>query len=162
MQVSANRQRKSVPKAVLSGIAPAVDASAARIKRSLSARGRRVALFVIAICVINLFDLVLTIRAHRDGVLHEENPIARSILEIGPMALLVFKMSVIAGAGYVLFSFRRHRCAELACLVVLAAYVGVAVRWRICYAFYDMSTVAWQDNVTYDMFDPVSVLLNCL
>lgn len=162
MQISANRRSRPVSKQAFAGILPGVDCHAARIKRALSARGRRVALFVFAICVINLFDLVLTIRAHRDGMLHEENPLARLLLEFGPMALLVFKISVIAGAGYVLFSLRRHRCAEVACVFVLLTYVAVAVRWRICYAFYDMSTVAWQENVKYDMFDPVSVLLNCL
>lgn len=169
MQMTANRRTGSAPKEALAGpkqalagIVPAVDSGATRVKRALSARSRRVALFVFAICVINFFDLVLTMRAHGDGMLHEENPIARSILEIGPMALLIFKMTVIAGAGYVLFSLRRHRCAEIACVLVLVAYIGVAVRWRICYAFYDMSTVAWQEDAPYDMFDPVSVLINSL
>lgn len=162
MQVLANQNSRAASGVSLRGILPSVDVHAARIKRSLSARGRRVALFVLAISLISVFDLVLTMRAHADGMLHEENPIARTVLELGPIALLVFKMSMIAGAGYVLFSLRRHRCTELACVLVLIAHFGVAVRWRICYAYYDIATVAWQDNVEYDLFNPVSVLFNCL
>ena len=141
---------------------PALRQGGPSIDVGAPARGRRVALFVLAICVINMFDLVLTMRAHADGILEEANPIARSILQFGPMALLAFKVSVIAGAGYVLFSLRRYRCAELASVVVLIAYVAVAFRWRLCYAFYDLSTIAWHDNSGYDLLDPVSVFSNCL
>ncbi len=162
MQVFANQDIRETSSVTLMTVLPGVDTHAARLKRSLSARGRRVALFVLAITLISVFDLILTMRAHADGILHEENPIARAVLEFGPAALFVFKMTVIAGAGYVLFSLRRHRIAEVASVFVLITHIAVAVRWRICYEFYDIATIAWQDNPGYDLFDPVSVFINCL
>ncbi len=141
---------------------PLLSAIGEPVGQASAGRGRRVAIFIVAICMINLFDLALTMQAHADGMLDEQNPIARSILKIGPAALSAFKLAVIAGAGYVLFSFRRHRCTEFASIFVLIAYVAVALRWRLCYALYDFTASGAYDSGGLVLASPMNGLVGFL
>jgi hypothetical protein len=124
-------------------LAAAGDASVRAAQRALdcvkSARGRRVLYLLIGVWMLNLFDLTLTLRAWADGMMHEENPLARSLLEQDPAALLIFKLLIVAGATAILFNFRRFRCAEIASTVVLVVYTGVALQWKLCYELYDIA-----------------------
>ena len=106
-----------------------------------SGRSRRVLFLLAGVWLLNLFDLALTLLASSDGMLHEENPIARALLH-SPAALLAFKLTLVAAATAVLFNFRRFRCAEIGCTFALVIYAGVAVQWKLCYDLYDISHTA--------------------
>ena len=103
----------------------------------VSSRTRRVFLLLVGVWMLNIFDLLMTTQAAADGVLHEENPLGRMLLRAGPSALTVFKMGVLCLGTFVLFNFRRFRCAELASCLVLAVYTGVAFQWKLCYDVYE-------------------------
>ncbi len=99
-------------------------------------RGRRVLYLIVGIWILNAFDLLMTIRAHADGVLDEANPIAQAVLPHGTAAMVIFKLGLVALATYSLIRFRRHRCTEVASALVLVAYLGVACQWQLCYDMY--------------------------
>ena len=88
--------------------------------------------------ILNLVDLGMTLRASADGVLDEQNPLARLALSCGPSVLLAGKLAVLIGASCVLFQYRARRCAELASAFLLTVYVGVAFQWKYCYEMYDI------------------------
>jgi len=104
-----------------------------------STRKRRVLAILAMVWIINGFDLALTVIAQRDGVLYEGNPIARQVLNYGEGAVMLFKLTLVAGASSVLFWFRSHRCAELAALLVALTYCLVAFQWKLCYEMYDLT-----------------------
>lgn len=115
---------------------------------SVAARGRRVIVLLLGLWIINAFDLALTLLAMRDGVLYEENPVARALLAHGPHALAVFKVLTVAAASSVLLYYRRHRCCEWATALVATAYTLVALQWKLCYEMYDITLTAnvqWSD-----------------
>jgi len=109
---------------------------------AIGARGRRVLYLLLGVWLLNLFDLSLTLRAWGDGMLHEENPLARVMLQRDPAVLLAFKLSVVGAGTTVLFNLRRFRCAEVASMLVLLVYAGVAVQWKFCYELYELSLTA--------------------
>ena len=104
-------------------------------------RGRRVLYLLVGVWILNAFDLSLTLRAQADGMLHERNPLARAILSFGAPAIFAFNAAAVAGATCVLYRLRSHRCAEVASVLVLFAYVGVACQWMLCYEMYELSHV---------------------
>ncbi len=118
-------------------------------------RARRVFLLLLAVWLLNAFDLTLTMLADADGILEEGNPIARAILARGALTLFAFKIITVFVASVVMFGFRRYRCTEIALFVVLAAYTLVAVKWHVCYAMYDIGNtrdgclvdIAWLDTM---------------
>jgi len=127
-----------------------------------SARGRRVLYLLFGVWMLNLFDLTLTLRAWGDGMMHEENPLARALLQQDPTALLIFKLLIVAGATAILFNFRRFRCAEIACTVVLVAYTGVALQWKLCYEFYDLAHTSAVGNADISRIDAMMRFLPIL
>lgn len=104
-----------------------------------STRSRRVICLLLCVWIINGFDLVLTVLAQRTGMLHEENPIARAVLAHGEGAIFAFKVLLVVGASTVLLRCRRHRCSELAVLLVALTYSIVAVQWKLCYDMYELT-----------------------
>ena len=102
-------------------------------------RGRRIYLFVIAIWIMNAFDLIMTLHAHGYGLLTETNPIARYVLVQGPFALIMFKILFAGFGGCVLLWHRRHALAEYMTWLAVAANLSVAVRWMSCYEFYEVT-----------------------
>ena len=99
-------------------------------------RGHRVLCLVLGLWTVNLFDLVLTLTAHRQGLLHEANPIAAVLLSRGPQAVCLFKFCLVAAGSIILIRYRRHLSAELAAGSLLAVYALVAVQWKWCYELY--------------------------
>ena len=102
------------------------------------ARPARVLLLIGALWLVNLFDVNLTILAHRQGLLHEVNPLALRVLSLGPVALLVYKIVLVAIGTGTLWLVRRQWLAEVAAWGMLATYVFVAIHWGECYEMYVM------------------------
>ena len=102
----------------------------------IAARSHRVLCMLAGLWLINLFDLMLTVMAHAQGVLDESNPIARRLLPLGPQALAVFKLVLVAGASAVLIRYRKRFISEVSAALMLTVYAGVAVRWKLCYDLY--------------------------
>ena len=126
------------------------------LRHVTASRGRRVLLLLMAVWILNAFDLSLTIRAHTDGMLEEGNPVARAIMAFGAPAITAFKIAAVAGATYVLYACRRHRCAEVASAFVLLAYVGVAFQWKMCYQMYEISHVGGTGAADFARVDAVA------
>ncbi|HRX87622.1 MAG TPA: DUF5658 family protein [Phycisphaerae bacterium] len=131
------------------------------LQRVTAGRSRRVVMLLAGVWLINIFDLTLTLLASADGVLHEENPIARALLH-NPAALLAFKLSLVAAATTVLFNFRRFRCAEIACTLALFIYAGVAIQWRLCYEMYDLAHTANVSQVDVARIDNLARMVPTL
>jgi hypothetical protein len=105
----------------------------------LSSRGKRVVCFLVALWVINAYDLVMTIVAHQHGLLEESNPIAARILPLGPGMVLLYKTILVAGGSASLLVFRQRFIAEFASAALLLIYCMVAVRWKLCYDIYEVT-----------------------
>lgn len=103
---------------------------------STAARSRRVILLVLGIWLFNAFDLVLTVLAHNQGLLREENPLARALLEMGIPSLVLFKIGLVLIGSYPLLRFRMARITEMGTCVILVAYMFLAVHWNECYNLY--------------------------
>jgi hypothetical protein len=102
------------------------------------ARPARMLLLISALWLVNLFDVNLTILAHRQGLLEEANPLALRVLSLGPEALVIYKIVLVAIGTGMLWLVRRHRLAEVTAWGMLAAYVFVAIHWGECYEMYVM------------------------
>jgi len=103
------------------------------------ARSHRVICLVIGIWLFNVFDLALTLLAHQQGLLDEENPLARHMLENGTPSIVLFKVGLLMIGTYPLLRFRRARVTELGSYVILVAYALLAVHWRECYELYTIT-----------------------
>lgn len=100
------------------------------------ARSHRVICLVLGIWLLNGFDLAFTILSYEQGVLHEENPVARHMLEQGTASMILFKIGLVLIGSYPLLRFRRARITELGSYVILAAYAFLAFRWSTCFELY--------------------------
>lgn len=107
----------------------------------VEARSHRIICLVLGIWLLNGFDLAFTILAHRHGLLHEENPIARLMLQNGTVSIVLFKIGLVLIGTYPLLRFRRARITEMGACLVLAAYVFLAIRWSVCVELY--SATLW-------------------
>lgn len=104
------------------------------------ARAHRVVCLVLAVWLLNGFDLTFTILAHQQGLLHEQNPLARKFLEDGPIFMVLFKVGLVLIGSYPLLRYRRARITEMASLTVLVAYGLLAVHWSECYRLYSLTS----------------------
>ncbi len=128
--------------AVAGSIAPALTRRlwyAQWIDWIVEARSHRVILLVMGIWLLNGFDLIFTILAHQQGMLQEENPIARLMLSYGTPSIVLFKIGLVLIGSYPLLRFRTARITELGALVILVAYALLAVHWSECYELYAAS-----------------------
>ena len=91
------------------------------------------------IWLLNGFDLIFTILAHQQGMLQEQNPIARLMLTYGTPSIVLFKIGLVFIGSYPLLRFRTARITELGTLVILVAYALLAVHWSECYELYAAS-----------------------
>lgn len=98
----------------------------------LRRRARRVLILCAALWLLNGFDLVCTISARDIGGFHEQNPVARSMLESSP-ALVVLKLIGVTLASTIFIAYRRHRVIELACWGMTAIYVSLSLLWMTYY-----------------------------
>ena len=108
----------------------------------VKARAHRVVCLVLGIWLINAFDLMLTILSHEQGVLVEQNPFARHMLEQGVWSLILYKTGMVCIGSYPLLKFRTARIAECGALVILLSYAALAVRWSDCYDAYSVALSA--------------------
>jgi len=106
----------------------------------VDSRSHRVICLVAGIWLLNAFDLALTIYANQQGLLHEQNPLARELLRTGPYPLALFKIGLVFLGSYPLLRYRAARITELGAFVVLIAYATVAVHWSSCYQMYCLTT----------------------
>ena len=104
-----------------------------------AARSHRVLCLVVAVWVLNAFDLTLTLIAHRQHLLHEVNPLAEQLLAHGEIFLALFKFGLLAIGTYALIRFRRERITELGCLLIIGIYMMVAMQWHLCYEMYALT-----------------------
>ena len=100
--------------------------------RRWSGRSRRIVLLLIAIWVVNLFDLAFTLIAHDTGNFVEANPIARALLDNRP-ALLAFKLGAIVLATVIFLYLRRHWLTELGCWFLCGTYAALSFMWLFYY-----------------------------
>ncbi|MEK6799796.1 MAG: DUF5658 family protein [Planctomycetota bacterium] len=105
----------------------------------VDARAHRVILLVLGIWLLNAFDLIFTILSHQQGMLDEENPIARWILRLGIPSVVLFKTGLVMIGSYPLLRFRSARVTELGTLVILLAYAMLAVHWSECVELYSVT-----------------------
>ena len=138
-----------------------VSTAQAAIARVTSRRSRRVLILVGGIWILNLFDLSLTMRAQADGMLYEGNPLARALFRFGSAPVIAAKLLMLAGATAVFFRFRKRRCAEIAAMVVLFVYSGVAVQWKLCYDMYEVAH-SNPSNVEFAYVDAITKLIPVL
>ena len=108
-------------------------------RRFVATRPQRVVCLLIGLWLINGFDVVLTMAAHRQGLLDETNPIAARLLSHSPAAVLLYKLALVTFASTVLLTHRRQFIAEIAATGMLVIYLLVAVHWRLCYELYDVT-----------------------
>lgn len=104
------------------------------------ARSHRVICLVLAIWLLNGFDLTFTILAHEQGVLHEQNPLAQKFLSNGNASVISFKVGLVLIGSYPLLRYRQARITEMATLVILIAYGLLAVHWSECYKLYTLTS----------------------
>ena len=103
------------------------------------ARSHRVICIVLGIWLLNAFDLAFTVLSHEQGVLHEENPVARHMLQHGTASIMLYKIGLVLIGSYPLLRFRRARITELGAYVILIAYALLAVHWSTCYELYTVT-----------------------
>jgi len=109
------------------------------VEWAVEARAHRVILLVLGIWLLNGFDLVFTILSHQNGVLDEENPVARHILQYGTSSIVLFKIGLVMIGSYPLLRFRTARITELGSIVILVAYAVLALHWSECFELYQIT-----------------------
>lgn len=110
----------------------------------VEARSHRVICLVVGIWLLNAFDLAFTLLSHEQGLLHEQNPLARRMLDNGTASVVLYKVGLVLIGTYPLIKFRSMRIAELASLVIILTYATLAIRWSTCY---DLYVAAFHNNV---------------
>lgn len=113
--------------------------SARVIEWIVEARSHRVICLVLGIWLLNGFDLAFTIISHDQGMLHEENPLARHMLAFGTASIILYKIGLVLIGSYPLLRFRAARITELGSFAILLAYALLAVHWSECYDLYSFT-----------------------
>lgn len=101
-----------------------------------NARSHRVICLLLGVWLLNAFDLALTVIAHGQGLLVEQNPIARQMLDNGIVSIILYKIGLVCIGTYPLLKFRKHRIAEMGTMIAIVAYAMLAVHWDNCYRLY--------------------------
>lgn len=118
------------------------------------ARSHRVICLVCGIWLLNFFDLAFTLLSHQQGVLQEQNPLARQMLQNGAASIALYKVGLVLIGTYPLLKFRTARIAEMASMVVLLAYATLSIRWSACY---DLYVAAFSGDMSVADLDLTSV-----
>ena len=119
-------------------------------------RSHRIICLVLGIWLINAFDLALTIISHQQGMLHEENPVARHMLQYGTTSIVLYKIGLVLIGSYPLLRFRTARITELGACVILVAYAVLAVHWSTCYEFFSQTATNEFDLADIEALDAPS------
>lgn len=99
-------------------------------------RSHRIVCIVVALLLLNVFDLLFTLLAYEQGMLEEQNPLARLLLPHGILSLSLFKIGMVLIGIYPLLKFRNHRIVEMSAFIGLLIYITVAFHWNDCYHLY--------------------------
>jgi len=100
----------------------------------LSRRPIRVGMLLVAVWVLNGFDLHFTLTAARLGPFIELNPVAAEMLNAGSgLAVTLYKVSLVAIGSAILWQYRYLRLSEIGCWMLVCMYAGVAIRWHYYY-----------------------------
>lgn len=97
-------------------------------------RSRRIVLLLAMLWLCGVFDLVFTLTAHRIGNFAEFNPLAAALLS-HTVALIAFKLAMLAVGSAILFAVRHRLIAEIACWALCAVYVVLSAIWLHYYTF---------------------------
>ena len=104
----------------------------------LRRRPIRVAVLLLAVWVLNGFDLLFTILATRIGAFTELNPVAAIVLDSGNYAILAaYKISLVGLGSWILWHYRNVRFSEIGCWMMAMLYGGVALRWHRYYEIFN-------------------------
>lgn len=114
---------------------------------AVEARSHRVILLVLSIWLLNAFDLMFTLLSHQQGMLHEENPLARHLLQNGSWSIVLFKIGLVMIGSYPLLRYRTARVTELGAMVIMLAYAVLAMHWSECVELYAL-TISNGGNIT--------------
>lgn len=95
-------------------------------------RSKRVLLVLVAVFLLNGFDLFFTLDQAQAAHFVELNPIAAQLLE-NPQALILYKFALLGIGSAIIIWFRRHSVAEWAAWFLLAACIYVGLRWHSYY-----------------------------
>ncbi|MCW5755734.1 MAG: hypothetical protein KIT54_00695 [Phycisphaeraceae bacterium] len=94
-------------------------------------RGRRVAMYLIAICFLSLADLAMTLDHMKGPGMYESNPLARLIMHWGsPASLAMFKCMTLLLGCWLLWRTRHSRAAEIGAIICLVALTWLMLRWN--------------------------------
>jgi len=96
-------------------------------------RPRRVLLVLAAVWVVNIFDLGYTLLESLHSQFVELNPLAAELMERQPELLIFYKAGLLAPSSLILLIHRRKRATELACWLLLGAYLYVGLCWALYY-----------------------------
>ncbi len=125
-------------------------------------RGHRVICMMSGLWLINVFDLVLTLLAYEQGLLDEQNPIARHLLPMGVPVVVTFKVGLVLTGSIIFIRYRHHRLSELTAALMLIIYACVAVRWHLCYELYNLSSGLPVTNSEIEQIETWSAVLPIL
>lgn len=117
-------------------------------------RENRMLYLLIAVWIINLFDLGLTLIARQQRLLTELNPLAVHVFAWGPVAVAVYKMALLAAGTAILWWQRRRPMAELALCGYAVICLGLAVHW---YRLYHTAEPLWVEAGTIKEILPPEV-----
>jgi len=92
-------------------------------------RSRRVLLTLAAVWTVSIFDLGYTLSEWGSADFTELNPVAAHLLGGPQQAIIAYKFGLLSLGTLILLALRRHLIAELACWLLFAAKVYLAVRW---------------------------------
>ena len=95
-------------------------------------RGVRVATLLGLLWLLNMIDLLLTLRAMRAGGFFEANPLARLMIH-DPGSLVLFKIVLVTIGTTTLYLSRHRREAELASVAASAVYLALMGMWGVYY-----------------------------
>ena len=94
-------------------------------------RPRRIAVALLAMWVLNLFDLHCTLSEAEHCHFVEMNPIAAKLMESPWWVLAGYKFALVGFGTAILVFLRRHSVAELGAWFLLTTYAYVGVRWYV-------------------------------
>jgi len=105
----------------------------ARVRAAFEAltRPRRIAIALLAMWVLNLFDLHCTLSEAEQCHFVEMNPIAARLMESPWWVLAAYKCALVAFGTAILVFLRKHSVAELGAWFLLTTYAYVGVRWYV-------------------------------
>jgi hypothetical protein len=89
----------------------------------------RVGLMLVALAILNGFDLAYSLFAHRISQLNEMNPVMAALLSFGLMPFITFKVLLVLSGLTLLWKLRYCRLTIPACWLLFTAYVSLGLVW---------------------------------